>query len=102
MPARLGHRRPRDAYADASTAARESIARTISWATAHPHQKQVSRNMRVLLAVHLLTACYSRVADRVYVAQVAKVAELPTCSRRKPSNGRPPPSRPPKRQKTKR
>ena len=32
--------------------------------------------MRVLLAVHFLTACYSRVSDRVYVAQIAKVARL--------------------------
>jgi hypothetical protein len=69
-------RQSRAAYALVGTAARESIARTISWAAEHPHQKQVSRNMRVLLAVHFLTACYSRVSDRVYVAQVATVAQL--------------------------
>jgi hypothetical protein len=60
--------RSRDDYCDAGAALRASIEPALE------HIR--SRETRVLLAVYWLTASYSRLTDRVYLAQVAAVARI--------------------------
>src|SRR4051794_9104595 len=59
----------RDQYTDVGRAFRASIASALE------HVRH--RETRVLLAVYWLTASYSRLTDRVYLAQIADVARIP-------------------------
>ena len=60
----------RDPYAVAGAEARGAIERLL--ATKVPHRKT-----RVFLAIVYLTVTFSKVGDRVYVAQIAAVARIP-------------------------
>lgn len=66
-------RRPeRDAYADVGQAMRLAIERFLSGAEG----RTLTRDARVFLAVLHLVASYSRLADRVYVAQISELAQI--------------------------
>lgn len=59
----------RDPYVDVGRALRSSIASFLEGTR--------DRRTRVFLAVLYLTASYSRITDRVYVAQIAELAAIP-------------------------